>query len=213
MTDIGDAANSNGNAEILIPGCHSDVGGGYVTGDNDFSLTKFARAPFLTLPMDCVDSRSVVTQPLNKQTLLDMGWIRDSDIYRESFDKTTVSVRRHVFSGYSNIPLKMMSIRTELKTKRTTFNSIPLRYRINMTTYGNVGTQLLSKAEKATGRQVYYPGGSYTSPTYVKLRQYLHFSAKNDIGFDPSYDGYLFCRYLYHGNQGDNTRHFLHEYT
>lgn len=213
LTDIGSAASNANNAEILIPGCHSDVGGGYVSGeDNSFTLTKFAREPQINFAMDFVDQNSSVKQPLNKQTFEDLGWVGDDNGYEENLTHTTANIKRKVYGVYGNIPLEMMWKRTNGKNKRVTFNAIPLRYKTDERRFGEWSAQLLAYAEVGIhGRHCYYPGGSFSSDSYRRLRKNLHFSAKDSLGFDPSYDGLTFCRYLYHGNKGDNTRRFLYQ--
>lgn len=214
LTDIGTAVDGSNNAEILIPGCHSDVGGGYINGENNnFSLTKIMYEPQLNFAMDYVHKLSSTKQSLNKETLESLGWISKDDSYRESLTHTTVSIKRKVFGVYANIPLVMMWKRTNGKNKRVTFNSIPLRYKIDGNRFKEWNNELLSLAEEGVqGRHCYYPGGSFSSESYRRLRKNLHFSAKDSLGFDPSFDNNnTFCRFLYHGNNGDNTRRFLYQ--
>lgn len=211
LTDIGSAVSNSNNAEILIPGCHSDVGGGYVSGeDNSFRLKKFEREPQINFAMDFVDKPPSIKKSLSRQTFEDLGWINEGDRYAENLTNTEAYITRKVDGVYGNIPLEMMWKRTNGKNKRITFNSIPLRYKTDESLFGEWNSELLSYAnDSVKGRHCYYPGGSFSSKSYRDLRKYLHFSANNSLGFDPSFRGLTFCRYLYHGNNGDNTRRFL----
>ena len=251
LTDIGTAANGPNNAEILIPGCHSDVGGGYIDGENNnFSLIKsvydsqldsatdcvnksssmdvgdghiiggynntvpinMGHMSQLNFAMDYVDKPSSVKQLINRETLETLGWVSKDDSYKETWASSKVFINRKVFGVYSNIPLAMMQKRSNGKNNRATFRNIPLRYLINGNQFKEWFNELLSFAEnKVQGRHCYYPGGSFSSESYKRLRKKLHFSADDALGHDPSYDKNTFCRFLYHGNKGDNTRHFLYQ--
>ena len=213
LTDIGYAISKSNNAEIFIPGCHSDVGGGYISGeDNSFSLAKFAKEPQLNFAMDYIHKKTSIKQSLNEKVFKDLGWLDNDGSYSEDANQTTAFVKRKVYGVYGNIPLEMMRIRTNNKNKRITFNSIPLRYMVDERVFKEWYSALLKYADsKIKGRHCYYPGGKFSSESYKRLRKYLHFSAKDSLGHDPSFDKLTFCRYLYFGNEGDNTRKFLYQ--
>lgn len=216
LTDIGSAANNSGNAELFIPGCHSDVGGSYVTGSNNFDLVEGNAKVRCTFAADHIERPSLHTKQVNPQTMLDMGWVSSKSQCRQTYDETVMTVSRQVICGYSNIPLAMMRIRAGMKTDRRVFREIPLGYSIDTKRFGEWSKALLILAKSAKGRSWYYPGGSYNSDSYVRLRQYLHFSSTNSaimgIVFSPSYHNYQLCRYVYRGNQGDNIRRFMDQY-
>lgn len=251
VTDIGDAANKENNGEILIPGCHSDVGGGYIDEVNEFYLKKDSllsvstdNSPtrirlFINHPTEPFDINNA--KPLNEETLRILGWLGHSEKVEKSFFLTgyrakqeieknekgewiedryksdLLRVKRYVLSGYCSIPLLIMKKRAEsdlANTRRHMFytytTEVPPEYRIS---------EELKKWEKEfvalhtqTGRRVFMPGGSYSSSSYRELRSYLHFTSKESLGFDPSYDGQVISRFLYHGNPGDNERHHLTDY-
>lgn len=220
LTDIG-KINSD-SAELFIPGCHSDVGGGYVDNDDcDFTLeigcfdiTKsrfygkpsYVRKSYLSNKIEAEGQRV----ELGEEAFLHMGWIDNEKQYWERFDgsKLLASVKRKVQCGYSNIPLEMMHTRSKQKTSREVFKDIPLRYKVDKK-YKEWYSFLIDKVSES-GRQWCYPGGSYTSESYQKLRKYLHFSSNNSIGLTPSFDKSLLSRYLYHGEKGVATRYFVY---
>ena len=221
LTDIGTAIDDPNNAEIFIPGCHSDVGGGYISGeDNSFSLAKFDKEPQLNFAMDYIHKKSSIKQSLSENAFKDLGWVDNDGSYSENQSRTTAFVKRKVYGVYSNIPLKMMWVRTNNKNNRITFNTIPSRYKVDEEVFKDWYSALLEYAandkkdandKKEQGRHFYYPGGYYSSDSYKKLRKYLHFSAKDSLGHDPSFDKMTFCRYLYNGNKGDAKRKFLYQ--
>lgn len=211
LTDIGSACNKGSNAEIFIPGCHSDVGGGYKTGEYDFKLI----ADENSFGSPRIDQPPVALLPVNEDTLRTLGWYSNQDICdHESMSLPNpiqhyIHVWRHVESGYSNIPLTMMKNRTESKVSRKAFRDIGQLYPIDGK-FSPWSGALLSLAESATGRKWHYPGGSYSSPSYKSLRRFLHFSSTTSLGFTPSYCGTQISRYVYHGDDSNSERTYTH---
>lgn len=199
LTDIGSACNKGNNAEIFMPGCHSDVGGGYKTKEkNHFELTKENRY----LPFNNIDKENMITKPVNKETLTKMGWCEKKEC---KTNVNTVEVWRKVQCGYSNIPLEMMKTRVESVLDRHSFNDTSTKYPIS-SIFSEWSNVLINKSKSAKGRCWYYPGGSFSSESYIKLRKYLHFSSTNAIGFTPDYYGNVICRHVYHGDSQCSER-------
>lgn len=222
LTDIGKAVDKNNNAELFIPGCHTDVGGGYTTGLDEFELSSTLN-PTLCFPSDKIENKPKNTLPLSQQTLEKMGWLSASSVEeaKETLERksVTVEVSRTVLCGYSNIPLAMMRKRSVQKNVRQTFAQIPPGYQINEILFGTWSKKMMELAQNAKGRMFYYPGGSYTSSSYAKLRRFLHFSASNTIGKTftgglPTYNPatMLYSRFLYKGNINDCTRLYMYQY-
>lgn len=221
LTDIGKAVDKNSNAEIFIPGCHADVGGGYTTGSDEFELSSTLN-PTLSFPSDKIENKPKNTLPLSQKTLEKMGWISStSEKAKETLERRSVNVEvnRIVPCGYSNIPLAMMRKRSVQKNARQTFAQIPPSYQINEKIFGTWSKIMMELAKEAKGRSFYYPGGSYTSSSYAKLRNFLHFSASDTIGKTftgglPTYNPatMLYSRFLYKGNINDCTRLYMYQY-
>lgn len=227
LTDIGDAVKMNDNAELFIPGCHTDVGGGYVDEDNSsinltigklqknssqyFGAKEFNRFSFPANRMEISD-HSVMEACFS--TFRQLGWVDRKNNYLENSGVDAFSlvahITRRVKCGYSNIPLSMMRERSVIKLKRIAFQTVPMDYQIDSMLFGEWSNMLMA-AVTESGRKWCYPGGAYNSLSYQKMRKYLHFSSTSSIGLTPSRNKTVFCRYIYHGNKGDSQRRYLSE--
>lgn len=141
VTDIGSACSEN-KSELYIPGCHSDIGGGYTDGIDKFNLNLYNGSLFpknrISVFADKMIGGKVIenTQNLGRESLINLGWLNETneDIvfafdWRlkkkvsksrqvQYFDwvKETINnieVKRFVLGGYCNIPLKIMKDRAE----------------------------------------------------------------------------------------------------
>lgn len=207
LTDIGSACDKGGNAEIFMPGCHSDVGGGYKTKKYSFALY----ADDVGFAEKAIDKPSDTLLPVNRDNLMKLGWCTEKDscwlVPTPAVNPVFyhIHVSRMIESGYSNIPLTMMKNRSETKLGRQSFKDISQLYPID-NKFSAWSGDLLGLAKSASGREWYYPGGSYSSPSYRLLRNYLHFSSTESLGFTPSYyNKKQICRYIYHSD-GDSKR-------
>lgn len=117
FTNIG--ATVAGNAvEILIPGCHSDVGGGYMDGDEQeislpFFTTKFDKrvntkiplhqydkepaGSYLTAPGTEIGMDKLDSAPLRTKSLEYVGWIANWSVEKNKRkeDRATISIMEH----------------------------------------------------------------------------------------------------------------------
>lgn len=219
VTDIGRAANDN-NAEIFIPGCHTDVGGGYTLSGEKFTLlyqpTIFNKTKwYVNMP----HSKSGGTiDELSATSLISLGWANSkSDTYTNWSTGYITCTRKRVLGGYSNIPLRMMAKRAIKKTSLEKFSTFPAgRFDIPKM-ISTLGSSMISIAESATRRSFYYPGGSFSSTDYRKLRQaFLHFSATDALGTSavngPSRCGFTIARIVYSGNPEGPKPKYLFDY-
>ena len=211
LTDIGSACGKGNNAELFIPGCHSEVGGGYKTGKYSFTLL----AKDVGFAENSIDKPDKLL-PVNKDNLMKLGWCTAQDsCWLESTPVNNpvfhyIHVSRKIESGYSNIPLKMMKNRAEGNLDRHPFKETDTLYPIS-NKFSAWSRDLLNLANSASGRKWYYPDGSYSSLSYRLLRNYLHFSANESLGFTPSYyNGKQICRYVYHGDENNSGRTYTH---
>lgn len=219
ITDIGQAASKGTNAEIFIPGCHSDVGGGYITGQDAFILNYNSKL-FISSPQNTNGEKMTLD---NKGSVLSvLGWYDKSNNENELIlsDKTTTAIcRRNVNAGYSNIPLKMMSERAIIETGHSVFamNAIgQTRFCIPLG-IKELGKRMVEYAKTATGRKFYFPSNTYL---YKSLRnKYLHFSSTDrytekitDLAMYPCRHKGVICRILYTGNKGSKTEKHLCDY-
>lgn len=229
ITDIGSAVEKG--PEIFLPGCHSDIGGGYIEKnkesftidviDEDSGIKYiFNGGPSVNLfGCDFVDRKTLI--PQNTITSRDTKFVLFESYLRDFASSGTIvsrrvnsvlksiTVTRKSEQGYSNTPLHLMRNYSESKCKGI-FKSLP-KFFNEREEVKNLQIDS-SKIPVSPGSHVVYPGGSFTSKEYKQLRRYLHFSASNSIGFDMSIDKYVVRRYLYKGNKDEQERSFVSSY-
>jgi len=101
--------NVPGNAvEVMIPGCHSDVGGSYLDGSESSVIKKWGKRyhrrkvslnPYNEVPAD--------TTYVDLSSFEELGWV-DGDC-KTSEDGSQIKMCRPIRRGYSDIPLEMMN--------------------------------------------------------------------------------------------------------
>ncbi len=227
LTDIGGAASINGNAELFIPGCHSDIGGGYLSKakgyDESFNLLIDDLNIHGSTKMYVEDpqNKNGEKHTLNKETLEELGWLGEYNPENKSnnFFPGRISVLRRIKAGYNTIPLRMMATRAHIKTDRD-MCEIPNRFAIP-DDLKKIGNGLIGKSKEVTGQHWYYPNNSYKSQEYRKLRSnYLHFSATDSIGLKvfkgvvhaPSKQKNAICRIVYPGDGVRFEQYFMTDY-
>ena len=219
LTDLGNAATSGDNLELFVPGCHSDVGGSYTDGTSSFALKpkRNIRTGQVSryFPATAVNSSNSGYIAMTRDGLRTLGWVLNNNEYDYDFAMDKITVTREVRFGYSNLPLAFMHKRSASKTGRATFKEIPKTYEAGLPKYL---ADMMSYIG-SSGRQWYYPGGSYSSREYSILRRRLHCSSSFRPDKYSSYDGTkilggeLICRIVYHGNKGNSTPDYMSNYS
>lgn len=227
LTDIGSAINDK-SIELFIPGCHSDIGGGY---------TKDSKAEIKTLlkSIDNRDTQMCINHPTNNnakwellsiELLKKMGWITNNEIGLGSKDKDDGIEFIHTpkpENQYSNIALKFMYERALLKAPelKKLFSKYPDDiYPIPKDLEDMY--KAITRFGKKSGRYCYLFKG-YSSTEYKKVREkYLHFTSTDtlhsigDIGNPPGrkVEGTYtnICRLIYHGDKNDANVHYMQDY-
>lgn len=220
ITDIGNAVNKGNNAEIYIPGCHSDVGGGYITGTDTFFLS-YPSQMFISDPQNSGGRRMMLEG--HGDVLQWLGWFdgnNDTNRLVNHNKLKKIECTRIVNGGYNTIPLRMMGTRAKKDLGTDVFAmdaigrarySFPKRLQ-------QCGAEMVSFAEKARGRHFYFPGNTYL---YKSLRnRFLHFSATDQIlskhtriVHNPNKAANnTICRILYTGDNGNKTKRLLCDY-
>lgn len=215
--------------EIMIPGCHSDVGGGYVDClEQEIILHKEtekggeSRKTYISLlsphkrPIGSIMysaeslldkdtiNNSMKREELSLEAFYKLGWLDENwdkdnakkiDVNGNTVSCTTRAVendgfgfhhikfRRNVKRGYSDIPLAMMRKYYYSCKCLNLFNEIPPEYQYDGD-LKDLGDNMMKYVSSSTGgkRIWLYPGGSYDSDTYKKLRmKYLHFTSTGRI--------------------------------
>ena len=239
LTDIGEEITKS-NGEIFLPGCHSDIGGGFVNGDESFKV-PYAFTIKSVLGKGKVKYFKITKSRFDQHTTTDfirylrnygfLGIVEDNDISPEndSFWGTVndctmtksfgmvnddVMVTRKSIAGYSNIPLSIMIKRAIDDTKRSLFRNHEPIFSIAtdiLDIFG--GKDIINKLSNIrNSRLFYYPGGSWDSKEYIALRRYLHFSARWFTGNDMYYEGGIVRRILYHGDKNVSSISYYSDY-
>lgn len=229
VTNIGSTINGN-CGEIYIPGCHSDIGGGYINKTESFKIQYALMSKeydMLTgeqydIPIHLQIARSYVSR-IDESTnfinyLRDYGFLGEKSNAEESkgliyFD---LDVTRKSEAGYSNIPLEIMIKRSYKDTGRTQFRSHKVLFEVNKaikSLFEDNGNTMESLTAVYGKRMFHYPGGRWDSSQYRALRKYLHFSAKWYEGHDMYIDNNgSVKRIFYNGDRNDATMHTYEEY-
>lgn len=224
LTDIGTAAMGE-NAEIFIPGCHSDVGGGYLGGTEKFSIAATDINVINAVTTMFVQNPQALSSAIKKpvrEALNELGWIQENDTKNKtaSYNYLTgkINITRMLEAGYNIIPLKMMITRANLKTKRNLVNieGHP-RFKLKKQLQA-LGETMIAKASRVSGRHWYYPDASYSSPRYRYLRQhFLHFSTtdafiKNKVHGPSKTKDNSISRIIYKGDGSSNIPMLMCDY-
>jgi len=109
LVNIGNEVPGNA-VEIMIPGCHSDVGGSYL---DEKKKCKIQKIDFSNRYKMCFQSSNVKPGPsnvgdVNSSTLQDIGWINGETATVTQENDKYVEMERSIKRGYSDIPLAMM---------------------------------------------------------------------------------------------------------
>lgn len=228
LTDIG-TIPANG-IELFIPGCHSDVGGGYIEDSKEEKKT-------LLKSIDKKSTRMCVSNPINSEikweelsinTLEKLGWIDDEkkELELENDDKIVIKHTPKPQNQYSNIPLKFMYERAILKAPKLQklFSDYPKYiYPIPNSNILNKMWKKIDSVKNKEGRFCYLFGNDYSSSDYKYIRQlYLHFTSTDklhslgDPGNPPGrkVEGEYtnICRLVYRGDSNDTNVHYMQDY-
>ena len=203
LTDLGNAATKSDNIELLLPGCHSDIGGGYT--DTDYKKDEEKEKKTLKKIYEGKTTRMCVNNPTNSSalekthpsadwkilttdTLNELGWVDDQKNEIKSKEKDNGIVIDHYplpRNQYSNIPLKFMYERALKKAPylKNLFDTYPeLYYPIPEANILQGMWKDLEGKITGCGRHLYLIGGSYNSKKYKSIRQrFLHFTSTDSI--------------------------------
>ncbi len=238
LTDIGNAATGN-NIELFLPGCHSDIGGGYASSIGDLSD---AEKKTLKVSFEGKKTRMCVQNPLgpnatfeelNSSLLKKLGWIDYGGIEVTKEKKNDSIEFKHdpiYINQYSNLPLKFMYQRALSKAPNLKnlklFSAYPeAEYPIPGAKQGILGSMwsTLEAGLNKNGRYCYIIGDGYSSPFYQMIRQhYLHFTSTDslhsagDLGNPPGRKNSALhsdiCRLVYRGDYGDMVVRYMQQY-
>lgn len=236
LTDVGDLTNTE-NIELFIPGCHSDVGGGYTATDKAEKKTLYRCFDNQYRTRVCMSNPTNANaeyKELSAENLEALGWITETekkDVKIEEKGNQGIEFVHHPTpdAQYSNVPLNFMYQRAIKKAKKLEelfscnpkdFYDIPK----DLTDMWRILETLLYK----NGRYCYYFGGEYNSSYYKNIRQkYLHFTSTDalhgwgDPGNPPGRKNHNdgkelvsdICRFVYRGDSEDTNVYYMHDYT
>lgn len=207
--------------EVLLPGCHSDIGGGYI--DSNSSTVNFK--DFKTLQYyikDPQNKNTAQTAPLNKQLLVNLGWGNSDEVKETVFGG--LKVKRKVPSNYCSVPLRLMIERTlelEEGLKRGKKGMFILPDTVYMIP---IGLQPFKDVIQSTitgkkgERLCIFPYGGYSGINYQTLRlNYLHFTSSDTVfvklANGANFKSNVVCRIVYHGDKEDTTMHYMSDFS
>ena len=230
LTDVGKSIYENA-IEIYLPGCHSDIGGGYKDGNEKMRIKYGVKIPqnilgvslkdsvkFKLLPIGIYESVSTKTQnPISIDWLNHLGWYDKGNAgysFLNDSNNCILNITRPLKRGYSNITLSLMMDKAKELAKRSMF------VKDEKSRFFKIDSDLDNFKKENEGKIKDKVNGLFEiTPsrfeTYRYIRaNYLHFSA-NDSLIDaivnaPTIDNRALNRIVYHGNEGDNSSDFLY---
>lgn len=231
LTNIGDAATSGDNAEIYVPGCHSDVGGGYPAGEFSFTLTTGKKMYNDAGVAQTIEKTGAVLRALGwldtAKTKVNQEGKEVKDNLSTLLNLGSITVSRYSGQGYNVIPLNMMSARANQKAEKEAIANGRDMFDMENISQGRFEVcadlselcqNMVKESKNATGRLVMRPE-QFGYPYHDLRRDYLHFTSTtekfkvwNRLIHGPSYDSdnTTICRYLFSGNEGEKTRGWIH---
>jgi len=240
LTNIGERVPSKA-VEIMIPGCHSDVGGVFLDmAKESYKMQK--RKRIIRDNQDkyeyrnysiCLESCNVKptygdgsnVRNVSEVSLKNVGWIGDTAKVTCDNDDYIEIARYDIKGGYSDIPLAMLmeyflnKVENLKKVNDSKFFSqIPEeRTYSRLKDLKAIGDNMVNKM-RTVGKGQRYWFIPKNVDDYKSLRsKYLHFSAKDNYVYAPNYDDKgVMCRITYHGDKGKRTSaaegvHFMYE--
>lgn len=230
LIDIGETVPGNA-IEVFIPGCHADVGGGYVDGKEESSLLRDTRLKLKTGDyFKMPDKNNCLV--IGPDTFMLIGWANNqSEVSTEHSGYLLPQINGYVLKkkasrGYADIPLAMMKDYCNTSTGSNIFSPIPAERNFQEHTDSElqtIGNWLYTRFfSKSTGkRYAIRPDDK----DYKYLRSnYLHFSSddsffNNDqhsylgITNAPDHDpDFVLARRVFHGEKGKgNADYFTYQ--
>lgn len=231
LTDLGSIVKDN-SIELFIPGCHSDVGGGYIelSKAEKKTLLKTIDEKFTQMCVNNPTQSQSEWKPLSIELLKELGWIDDSgkEVTEETDEQIDIVHTPRPHYQYSNIPLQFMFERAIEKAPKLKelFSKYPESiYPIPGPESGILYGMWkdIKRFISLNGRYCYLFGGKYSSLDYRQIRQsYLHFTSTDTLhGFgDPGNppgrkaEGQYsnICRLVYRGERNDTNVHYMQDY-
>lgn len=200
LVNIGKDVPQNA-VEIIVPGCHSDVGGGYMSAiEQEISITrnvqKASRDCVTKLPLRYYNVKPTSDNdvaPISVGSLKTIGWIDNT--YTNKRLETTITANEHtgvvyfqrfVKRGLSDIPLAMMLAQCKTCMGDIFTPCVIYDYKktleMNLVAMGDKMVEIAGK--KVRGKRIWIvPGGAISSEKYKRLRlQYIHFTSTSSLG-------------------------------
>lgn len=236
LTDLGKSVDNPNFTEFFIPGCHTDVGGGYTSATRTLMIEREPKKIYAVRQ----EAALFEPKPININTLKELGWlaggntlkeveINDDDTRFEKWKKNAqnkiahpinsaagiIEINRYVKKGYNLIPFELMRTKAQQITKKQLFLNIGEqktgRFACESDLLNLRKNMVKYVTDRSKGRYYYYPDGAYNSSKYQELRKnYINYSAIPYCpGLDPSFKENIMSRKIVHGNKGSKGYNFL----
>ncbi|MCD8203195.1 MAG: DUF2235 domain-containing protein [Prevotella sp.] len=230
LTDLGKEIPSNG-IELLLPGCHSDIGGGYIKGETSvFKIKDIGNLSYYKgNPCNSAEGNP---DKLTSQLLKNLGWMMEDTAVVQEGD--TLIIKREVPYIFSNIPLRLMIDRVEekLEDQRGKVFELPdgvyaVGSESNKFNIEEFYQGLKSIIPSYEGKRLCVLPNSAgennlvnISASYKELRrEYLHFTSNDTLGWSlanaankADNNMNVLCRIVYHGDKDDGEMHYMSDY-
>lgn len=232
LTDISSAIGQG--LELFLPGCHSDIGGGVDLGvDRWRQIDSHQVAAGFCLMNKWNHNNRNEYERVSVRLLKEIGWIpegaissRDMEMYMSEelncekygaiyeSGKDSVSIRKYIAPGYTNIPLKLMKAAVS-KHEINPLNAIPVSYSIK----GSLLKSLFNSWNSMVGGNG-QKFATLTDAQYKELRSYhLHYSGNDSFSVNGAVNSVeheqisaneaLITRRIFYGKNQKEKSYFL----
>lgn len=195
-----DSAGTKGK-QIILPGAHSDIGGGYAVSEGEEIIMYYDRADRPQVGEgDCRGYMSL--QQLYDEKWIPLEWDVKSSFLKRTGSFSRKSIGRYVKNDYAKIPLKMMGMYANNEGECF---SVKLDKRMLIPNHlTEIKSRILSIVDSEillykihTGRVTFIGSDDDLSKIRNIRAEYLHLSARNNIG---------------HGANSNNERKIINDH-
>lgn len=206
--------------ELFMPGCHSDIGGGYMDCDriDKYTLRRKINGKDAMMYLDKDPKHPNTRKQVSQDTMVELGWFGGTTQRKqwftgnrkESWKDKNQTMTRYIFEsdtklefelepkeGYSNISLKLMKDRATDKSFGLTWPSRFMPFQENIPKRFQINDALLKTIQCKAEENLQEGKRNWAIPDniedYRQLRlQYLHFTATDELNTEQLAKGFRF---------------------
>ena len=212
LVDLGN--NLERCTELFMPGCHSDIGGGYMDCDriDKYTLRRIINGKKAMMYLDEDPKNPNTRKQVSQDTMVELGWFGGTTQRKqwftgnrkESWKDKNQTMTRYIFEsdtklefelepkeGYSNIPLNLMKDRALDKSFGLTWPSRFMPFQEKIPERFKIKGENLDAINKMAQSKLQEGARNWVIPgkdLYRQLRlQYLHFTSTDELNLEKGH--------------------------